>query len=59
MNLASSAQIAPVQQPVLTVAALNDIFRSKENIDVWEMPKSLNTEVLEDDGADDGPHGAF
>ena len=25
-------------EPVLTVAAVNEIFKSKENIDVFEMP---------------------
>ena len=29
-------------EPVLTVAVLNDIFKSRENMDVFEMPKSYS-----------------
>ena len=29
------------KEPVLTVAALNEIFKSQENIDVFEMPRSV------------------
>ena len=39
-------------EPVLTVAAVNEIFKSKENIDVFEMPQSQITsedEVIQED----------
>ena len=28
--------------PVLTVGALNNIFKSDDNVDIWEMPGSRN-----------------
>ena len=41
------------KQPVLTVAALNEIFKS--DMDDWEMPRSKDTEEYdeEDDYDDD------
>ncbi len=30
-------------EPVLTVAAVNQIFKSKDNIDAFEMPQSQTT----------------
>ena len=39
-------------EPVLTVAFLNDIFCSRENVDVFEVPR-MNTYFEDDDDDDD------
>ena len=51
----NNKRFALYKEPVLTVAALNEIFKSQENVDVFEIPHSEHT-YDEDDDSDEKPN---